>query len=220
MTTVSAAPATPGLIEFTYRRDFDLTSKRRRPKAAFRFKFQNCKEPECKYSECQSSLQASRKSPRAGHRRRLKLAARLRNAPERPHAARRNRRYQRRRRPEFDPAPVPSQKTHMIGLWPPAPDHETVSGAAARSGWRFPAGSSMMRGGSGQSGRLIFGDAVPAQKTVPDAAASNPRLHPAARPWTHAKSTRARLPAAWRPSAASSASAFNPFGTRSKRHDN
>ena len=56
----------------------------------------------------------------------------------------------------------------------------------------------MMRGGSGQSGRLIFGDCVPAQKTVPDAAASNPRLHPAARPWTHAKSTRARLPAAAR----------------------
>ena len=55
-----------------------------------------------------------------------------------------------------------------------------------------------MRGGSGQSGRLIFGDCVPAQKTVPDAAASNPRLHPAARPWTHAKSTRARLPVAAR----------------------
>ena len=60
---------------------------------------------------------------------------------------------------------VPSaQKTHMVGLWPSAPDHETGSGAAARSGWRFPAGSSKMRGGSGQSGRLIFGDCVPAQK--------------------------------------------------------
>ncbi len=49
----------------------------------------------------------------------------------------------------------------------------------------------------------------PAQKTVPDAAASSPRSHPAARPRTHAKSTRARSPAAWRHSAASPASAID-----------
>ena len=64
----------------------------------------------------------------------------------------------------------------MIGLWPFAPDYETGSRAAARARRRFPAGSSMMRGGSRQSGRLIFDDCVPVQRTVPDAAASNPRL--------------------------------------------
>ena len=95
------------------------------------------------------------------------------------------------------------QKTHMISHWPPAPDHETGSGASSRSGWQFPSGSWMMPSGSRQSGRLIFGDPVPAQKTVPDAAASSPRLYPASRSWTHAKSTRTRSPAAWRHSAAS-----------------
>ena len=37
----------------------------------------------------------------------------------------------------------------------------------------------MMRGGSRQSGRPVFGDPVPAQRTVPDAAASSPvRIRP------------------------------------------
>ena len=89
----------------------------------------------------------------------------------------------------------PNQKTHMVGLWPPASGHETDSGASSRSGRRFPSGSRMVRGGSRQSGRSVFGDPVPAQKTVPGAAASIPRLHPAAEPRTHAKSTRpARRP--------------------------
>ena len=55
------------------------------------------------------------------------------------------------------------------------PDNETGSGAPLRSGWQFPSGSWMMRGGSRQSGRPIFGDPVPARKTVPDAAASSIR---------------------------------------------
>ena len=91
-----------------------------------------------------------------------------------------------------------------------------------RSGWRIPV--RFVQDSRTDSDKVavfrIFGEDSGIGKTVPDAAASNPRLYPAARPWTHAKSTRARLPAAWRPSAASSASAFNPFGTRSKRHDN
>ena len=48
-------------------------------------------------------------------------------------------------------------------------------------GGNFLPDHGMMRDGSRQSGRLIFGDPVPAQKTVPDAAASSPRLHPASR---------------------------------------
>ena len=48
------------------------------------------------------------------------------------------------------------QKTHMVGPWPPAPDHETGSGASSRSGRQFPSGSWMMRGGSRQKWTSCF----------------------------------------------------------------
>ena len=65
---------------------------------------------------------------------------------------------------------LPPTKTHMIGLCPFTPDHETDSGRwpprrpRSVASWCFPAGSRMMFGGSGRSGRSFFGDKVPDTK--------------------------------------------------------